>query len=491
MNRSERAIAALLDSYLDEKADRQELISQNPDQAEDLTAYLAVVDELRAARPPDPDPETVQIRRREFELQVESYAAERPDTGLLRTLRGWAESLFAQTRVAAVALSLVVVVLAGSGVSAAALVAPPGSPLYGYKLTVERAAIQLTDEKDRPATYIELAERRISELTSLGPDASPDVVAKVSASYQMLVEDGLEAINSLQGSGDFNPENAIINYEQRVRQHGEQLETFAVDVEPVNNTLELIQQLVSGPLLAGAGPSNGGPGAVAEPTPAPTPSPTQSPAPTPAPAPAPAPTPAPTPEPTPEPAPEVVEISGEITDIGRGALRIGQTTVLLEAEGHAAPTITGEPAVGAMATVTGVRQDESTVIAQSVEIAAEPSTPPDQPTATPTQTPSTPSTPTDPPPDDGQTPPPAPTVEPTSAPVVVLADFEYSGYVQAYDGDTLTIDGRVIFLGGDSDPDAAVTGAELGVGALIEVSGELLSDLRLRARTISVKVGAL
>ncbi|MDE2862308.1 MAG: DUF5666 domain-containing protein, partial [Chloroflexota bacterium] len=163
----------------------------------------------------------------------------------------------------------------------------------------------------------------------------------------------------------------------------------------------------------------------------------------------------------------------------------------LEAEGHAAPTISGEPAVGATATVTGVRQDESTVIAQSVEIAAETSTPPDQPTATPTQTPSTPSTPTAPPPDGGQTPPPAPTVEPTPPPVVVLADFEYSGYVQAYDGDTLTIDGRVIFLGGDSDPDAAVTGAELGVGALIEVSGELLSDLRLRARTISVKVGAL
>lgn len=489
MNRSERAIAALLDSYLDEKADRQGLISQNPDQAEDLTAYLAVVDGLRAARPPDPDPETVQIRRREFELQVERYAAERPDAGLLRALRGWAESLFAQTRVAAVALSLVVVVLAGSGVSAAALVAPPGSPLYGYKLTVERAAIQLTDEKDRPATYIELAERRISELTSLGPDASPDVVAKVSASYQMLVENGLEAINSLQSSGDFDPENAIINYEQRVRQHGEQLETFAVDVEPVNNTLELIQQLVSGPLLAGAGPSNGGPAAVPEPTPAP--APTQPPAPTPAPAPAPAPTPAPTPEPTPEPAPEVVEISGEITDIGRGALRIGQTTVLLEAEGHAAPTIAGEPAVGATAKVTGVRQDESTVIARSVEIAAGPSTPPDQPTATPTQTPSTPPTPTDPPPDAGQTPPPTPTAEPTPAPVVALADFEYSGYVQAYDGDTLTIDGRVIFLGGDSDPDAAVTGAELGVGALIEVSGELLSDLRLRARTVSVKVGAL
>ena len=76
-------------------------------------------------------------------------------------------------------------------------------------------------------------------------------------------------------------------------------------------------------------------------------------------------------------------------------------------------------------------------------------------------------------------------------PVVALADFEYSGYVQAYDGDTLTIDGRVIFLGGDSDPGATVTGAELGVGALIEVSGELLSDLRLRARTISVKVGAI
>ncbi len=491
MNRSERALAALLEAYLDEKADRQQLISQNPEQAEDLSAYLAVIDDLRAARPPDPDPDTVRLRRREFELEVERYAAERPDGGLLQALRGWAESLFAQARVAAVALSLVVVVLAGSGVSAAALVAPPGSPLYGYKLTVERAAIQLADEKDRPATYIELAERRISELTSLGPDASPDVVAKVSASYQMLVEDGLQAINSLQSSGDFDPENAISNYEQRVRQHGEQLESFAVDVEPVSNTLELIQQLVSGPLLAGAGPDKGGPGAEPEATPSPTPPPTPAPTPAPAPAPTPPPTPAPTPTPEPDPEPEVVEISGEISDIGRGALRIGQTTVLLEAEGHPAPTIAGEPAVGATATVSGVRQDESTLIAQSVQVAAEPATPAGQPTATPTQAPSTTPTPTEPPVDEVQTPAPDPTPVPTPEPIVVLAEFEYSGYVQAYDGDTLTIDGRVIFLRGDSDPDAAVTGAELGAGALIEVSGELLSDLRLRARTISVKVGAL
>lgn len=199
----------------------------------------------------------------------------------------------------------------------------------------------------------------------------------------------------------------------------------------------------------------------------------------------------PTPEPTPEPEPEVVEISGEITDIGRGAILIGQTTVLLEAEGYQAPTIAGEPAVGATATVTGVRQDESTIVAQAVQITAESSTPTSQPTATPTQTPSTPPTTPDPPPDPGQNPTPSPTVDPTPVPVVVLAEFEYSGYVQAFDGDTLTIDGRVIFLGGDSDPEAAVTGAELGVGALIEVSGELLSDLRLRARTISVKVGAL
>ena len=41
MKRSERAIAALLDAYLDEKADRRQLISENPDRAEDLAAYLA------------------------------------------------------------------------------------------------------------------------------------------------------------------------------------------------------------------------------------------------------------------------------------------------------------------------------------------------------------------------------------------------------------------------------------------------------------------
>jgi hypothetical protein len=187
----------------------------------------------------------------------------------------------------------------------------------------------------------------------------------------------------------------------------------------------------------------------------------------------------------------VVEISGEISDIGRGALRIGQTTVLLEAEGHPAPTIAGEAAVGATATVTGVRQDETTIVARTVQITAESSAPANQPTATPTQTPSDPPTTPGPPVDPGPNPTPAPTVAPTPVPVVALADFEYSGYVQEYDGDTLTIDGRVIFLGGDSDPEASVTGAELGVGALIEVSGELLSDLRLRARTISVKVGAL
>ena len=486
MNRSERAVAALLDAYLDQTADREQLIAQNPDRAEELDAYLAVIDDLRAARPPDPDPETVRLRRREFEIQIERFVAERPATGMLPRLRSWAGSLLAQTRVAAVALSLVVVILAGSGVSAAALVAPPGSPLYGYKLTVERAAIQLADEKDRPATYIELAERRISELTSLGPDASPDLIAEVSASYQTLVEDGLQAISSLPASEGFDPGSAISNYEQRVRQHGRQLESFAVDAEPVSNTLELIRQLVSNPLSVGAGPSAGGVGAAPKATPAPAPTPTPTPAPTPTPTPVPTPTPTPTPEPT----PAVETIAGPISDIGRGALRIGQTTVLLEAAGHPAPAISGEPAIGATASVSGVRRDESTIIARAVQIAPAP-TPADRPTPTPTAAPPTPAPTPGPSPEPGQTPAPTPAATPTPVPIVALAEFEYSGYVQAYDGATLTIDGRVIFLDGDSDPAATVSGAELGVGALIEVSGELLSDLRLRARTISVKVGAL
>ena len=486
MNRSERALADLLDAYLDGQTDRDQLLSQNPERADELAAHLAVIDRLESARPPDPDPDLVRLRRREFEIQVERFAAERPAPGPLQTALGWAHSAFAQTRVAAVALSLVVVILAGSGVSAAALVAPPGSPLYGYKLTVERAAIQLADEKDRPSTYIELAERRISELTSLGPDASPELVAKVSASYQMLVEEGLEAINSLQSSRDFDSNDAISNYEQRVRQHGVQLESFAVDTGPVNLTLERIQRLVSNPLLVGSTPTDAVPAPAVEPTPTPAPAPVIA---TPAPTIAPVATPTPEPTPEPTPTPEVVELSGTISDIGRGALRIGGTTVLLEAEGHPAPTITGEPAIGASATVTGVRRDESTVIAQSVQITGPAPTPTAQPGATPTQTPTqSPDPPTGTP---GAAVTPAPEVSPTPVPVVALAEFEYSGYVEAYDGDTLTIDGRVIFLAGDSDPPATVSGPELGVGALIEVSGELLSDLRLRARTVSVKVGAL
>ncbi len=488
MNRSERALAELLDTYLVGRTDAEQLLDQNPQHAEELSAYIAVVRELQEARPPDPDPTTVHLRRREFELQVEQFAAERPDSGLVQRLRGWTESLFVQTRVAAVAFSLVMVILAGSGISAAALVAPPGSPLYAYKLTVERAAIQLTDEKDRPDTFIELADRRISELTSLGPNASPELIAEVSESYEKLIVDGLESINSLQGEEGFDFDDVYKSFLLRVQQHSEQLATFAVDAEPVKQTLERVIASAPNPAVVGPDPIGSGPTPVtaAEKIPLPGPVPT----PTPTPAPTATPTPSPTPEPTPEP--EVVEISGTITDIGRGALKIGETTVLLEAEGHPAPTIVGQPTVGASAVVQGVRSDDTTVIAQTVQItpASVPSTP--APAATPTTNPSTPSTPSTPGTGTTElapTPSPAPTATPI--PVVALAPFEYSGYVEEYDGETLTINGSVVFISGDSEPAATVSGAELGVGALIEVQGELLSDLRLRARTISVKVGAL
>ena len=480
MNRAERAIAEALDSYLEGLVDSEQLRGRHPQHVEELEGCIAVIEKLRAARPADPDPANLQLRRREFEMQVEQFAAARERSGVLQRLRGWVESLFMQTRVAAAAFALVVVVLAGSGVSAAALVAPPDSLLYGYRLTVERAAIQLADEKDRATLNLEFAERRISELNSLGPGASPRLVARVAGSYQDGIIDGLESINSQRDEEDFNLDEALDNFLQRVQMHREQLDLFEIEVEPVDLTLGRFNLSAPSPLGVGSVPSSDRSSPELAATKSPTPVPTA------APTVAPNPEPTPEPTPTPEPEPEAVEVSGTITDIGRGALRLGETTVLLEADGHPAAEIDGQPEVGAAATVTGVRSDDSTIIAQTVRITPATTSPTAQPTPAPTPTPTTV--------DPGSSiadPTPTPTPTPTPIPIVAVAPFEYSGYVEAYDGDTLTINGSVVFISGDGQPAASVSGAELGVGALIEVEGELLSDLRLRARTISVKVGAL
>ena len=486
MNRAESQIAALLDAYCAGATTREQLLAENAEIGAELSEYLLVADALIAARPPDPPPDAVMRRRRVFEEQVTRLRRSRSERSALRRLLTWFRVAFAQTRVATVALSLVFVVLAASGVSAAALAAPPGSPLYDYKLTVERATVQLTAQANRPASYFELAERRISELTSLGPDAEPELIVKVSDSYRMLVREGLDSINSLQGSVGFDYFDAFRNYQVRVRQHGQQLAAIAADIAPANPSLAAILE-ESPPTTEPA------PDPLVVPAPEPTPAPTVSPTPTATAAPV-APTPDPTPAaqdtPTPEPEPTAepeVELEGTIAAIGRGALRIGEVTVLVDQATQPDLVIEGEPIVGAQAYVIGQAVDELTVSARLLRVTSTqgssngesggPPTP--TATSTPTPTPATSPTPTA-----------SPTPTPTPSPVA-LATFEYSGYVDEYTGETVTIDGRVIFIDGDGQPAATVTGEQLGVGALVDVSGEVLSDLRLRARSIDVRAGAI
>ena len=488
MNRAESQIAALLDAYCAGATTREQLLAENAEIGAELAEYLLVADALIAARPPDPPPDAVMRRRRVFEDQVTGLRRSRSERFALRRLLTWFRVAVAQTRVATVALSLVFVVLAASGVSAAALAAAPGSPLYDYKLTVERATVQLTAQANRPASYFELAERRISELTSLGPDAEPELIVKVSDSYRMLVREGLDSINSLQGSVGFDYFDAFRNYQVRVRQHGQQLAAIAADIAPVNPRLAAILK-ESLPAAEPAPDPLGVP--ASEPTPWPTVSPTRTAtaapvAPTPDPTPAVQDTPTPEPEPTAEPEPEPeVELEGTIAAIGRGALRIGEVTVLVDQATQPDLVIEGEPIVGAEAYVIGRAVDELTVSARLLRVTsaqgssngASAGSPTPAATSTPTPTPATTAT---------------PTTSPTSTPSpVALATFEYSGYVDEYTGETVTIDGRVIFIDGDGQPAATVTGEQLGVGALVDVSGEVLSDLRLRARSIDVRAGAI
>ncbi len=469
MNRAEATIANLLDEFRDGRVDRARLLANNPQLGAELGEYIDVVDALMAARPADPAGDVVTRRRRVFESQVDRLARQGIQSNWRRQLLNLGERLFAQTRLAAATLALVVAVLAGSAVSVAALAAPPGSPLYNYKLTVEQATIQLTAKQDRPAAYIQLAERRVAELSQLGPDASSELVAQVSDSYRQLVKDGLASINSLESTSGFDYTDAYQSYQDRLLSHSELLATSSrptttADPEPGSED------------ATASSPD----GSAATPAPDPTPSPTAQPTPTPAATPTSTPEPTATVEPEPTAAPELVTISGVIDEIGRGALRIGETTVLLDPGDDQPVSIQGEPAIGARAEVTGVQRDENTIAARQVRIITDVAS---APTATPTTVRSTPTVTT--------TPEPTPSPVATATPLAPLAPFDYSGYIEAYGEDTLTIDGRVIFIAGDTEADAVIVGGNLGVGALVDVSGELMSDLRLRARRVVVRSGAV
>ena len=167
MNRAESQIAALLDAYCAGATTREQLLAENAEIGAELAEYLLVADALIAARPPDPPPDAVMRRRRVFEDQVTGLRRSRSERFALRRLLTWFRVAVAQTRVATVALSLVFVVLAASGVSAAALAAAPGSPLYDYKLTVERATVQLTAPGQSPGQLF-----RIGRTTDFGIDFS-------------------------------------------------------------------------------------------------------------------------------------------------------------------------------------------------------------------------------------------------------------------------------------------------------------------------------
>jgi hypothetical protein len=153
-----------------------------------LLAGLEAIEPLRAA--PRPDAETRAQGRQAFLAQAREVL---PSVFGRRERRNFItfpnfKELFVMSRLSRVAVAVLVVVLALSGVSATAFAAQaslPAEPLYGLKLVTEDVRLSLTADPAAEVTLLtELAARRTDEMVRLAAAHRPipsEVPARLEA----------------------------------------------------------------------------------------------------------------------------------------------------------------------------------------------------------------------------------------------------------------------------------------------------------------------
>ena len=220
------AVTECVDQYMSGAWNRYDCFDNYPEWAPIISSYLSIVDSLNHL-PVPMTPES--LRAGEILLSSELRQTQTPRSPSLTERAAIILDLITiKTRLAVVSMSLIFAVLAGGSVTLAATISSPNSPLYDYKLALEKAQIELAPESTLPILHMEFADRRLREIKNMETNSDPILFSKVSSEYTSSVKSGLDSLNSLAKSPTYREERADFEsvreqYVKRLDYHSELL----------------------------------------------------------------------------------------------------------------------------------------------------------------------------------------------------------------------------------------------------------------------------
>jgi hypothetical protein len=484
-----------VDRYLEGRWSRADCLRRFPDHATVITDLLDLCDQLREWAPAPMSRQQLAAGEHEMVAELDRFVeAGRGRFSPGRLLAGLGSAAI-KSRIAVAASALMALILVGGSVSLAATFSGPEGVLYDYKLALEQVQVRLAPEAEKPALYMELAERRLDELEDLGEDASQELSAKVAGHYDDFVNDGLTTLQVMSspdtGAPDADFADSRKDYVERLGEHRERLETF-VAAEPAgggsahdllalnDSSLESVPTLPPEPVVEAAATAT----PVADP-PATPPESESGPV-------------LATPEtedsellltPTPSPTPDIrtmppMEFSGTVTALGTTALMVDGRRVIADTALGPGLTVVGLPVVGSKVAVAGFERADGVVVATSIRVEVADATATLTATATliPTETPTATEMPTV-----------TATPSPTDTPATDAegAVFTTTGTVTELADETMVVGELTIRLvPEDGEAPTLIEGGEIAVGATVRVVGQVLAGNVLVATTVVVEIPA-
>ena len=518
----ENVLSTCVDRYLGGEWTLEDCLVRYPNHTQLIRNYLAVSDALRDLVPRPPSQAALSFGERLVLGELDRLVESRPTGSGPRRLAGRLGRLLVASRLATATAVVLLAMLLGSGVTLAASVSGPASPLYGYKLTLDRVRIELTPEDRKADVYIDVAERRLREMEHVVLSEGGKGIDRISADYTQMLNQGLGELTSLSNRAAADQRQRFVesrsNFNNRLEGQRRRLELMApageTEVrEVVNTALQNAEANLSrlptahpdvrlaearSPAPTAIPPQSSvtaTPAATTVPVPPPTTTPLgsstaatvlappgddgnetadqtdstnataqASPQPTDVPPPAAEVSPAvtsPPPAPTQAPPTEIVEIEGLVTAMGRSTLLVDGRKVVLDANVVPNPIVRGKPVVGGTVRIRGILSNDGVIFLVELQ-------------TLPGEDAVTPSTATA-------------TLEPTpDATVTPEPEFQISGSVTAVTGSLIEVDGRAIDISELLEA-GALSQESLELGTNVEVKGYVQPGNVLTATEITLK----
>ena len=211
--------------------DARRLSGRYPEHADLVRNYLELSDSLADLTPPPPSKAALSFGERLVLGELDQLVESRRSGSSWRGLADRFGRLLAASRLATATAVVVLALVLGSGATLAASVSSPSSPLYGYKLALDRVRIELAPEDRKADVYIDVAGRRLQEMEHVALSEGGEGLDRISAHYKQMLDHGLQKLRSLSQADAADVRQRFTesrsNFHIRLEGHRRRLELMA------------------------------------------------------------------------------------------------------------------------------------------------------------------------------------------------------------------------------------------------------------------------